>query len=80
MQLVEKDSAILGYPQEKISQPDADHHGVCKFKNVDDPKYILVRNMLKWLAASIKPQRELRRPLTELKMTVYRGLPSASAS
>lgn len=62
-QLVEKGSAILGYPQEKTAQLDADHHGVCKFKNPDDPKYILVRNMLKWLAASIKPERELQCPL-----------------
>jgi len=80
-QLVEKESAILGYPQEKTSQLDADHHGVCKFKNIDDPKYILLRNMLKWLAASVKPERELWCPLfTEPKMTVYRGLPTASAS
>jgi hypothetical protein len=79
-QLVEKESAILGYPQEKTSQLDADHHGVCKFKNLDDPKYILVRNMLKWLAASIKPERELRCPLTQPKMTVSRGPSSASAS
>jgi hypothetical protein len=80
-QLVEKESAILGYPQEKTSQLDADHHGVCKFKNVDDPKYILIRNMLRWLAASIRPERELRCfPLLSPKMTVYRGLPSASAS
>jgi hypothetical protein len=62
-QLVEKESAVLGYPREKTSQLDADHHGVCKFKNPDDPKYILVRNMLKWLAASIQPEREWWYPL-----------------
>lgn len=44
--VLEKDSSVLGYPGE-ISKPlDADHHGVCKFDGLEDPKYITVRNIL----------------------------------
>lgn len=44
--VLEKDSSVLGYPGE-VSRPlDADHHGVCKFDSITDPRYITVRNAL----------------------------------
>ena len=45
----QKDSSILGYPGE-ISKPlDADHHDVCKYTSQQDPNYISVRSILKYL-------------------------------
>ncbi|KAB5522037.1 hypothetical protein GE09DRAFT_1208083 [Coniochaeta sp. 2T2.1] len=41
-----KDSSMLGYPGEVSKPLDADHHGVCKFDSVSDPRYITVRNAL----------------------------------
>ena len=47
--VLQKDSSILGYPGE-ISKPlDADHHDVCKYTSQQDPNYISVRNILKYL-------------------------------
>lgn len=47
--VLQKDSSILGYPGE-ISNPfDADHHDVCKYTSQQDPNYISVRNILKYL-------------------------------
>ena len=47
--VLEKDSSVLGYPGE-ISKPlDADHHGVCKYSNPSDARYVAVRNVLKTL-------------------------------
>ncbi|KAK0725978.1 hypothetical protein B0H67DRAFT_572039 [Lasiosphaeris hirsuta] len=41
-----KDSSMLGYPGEVSKPLDADHHGVCKFDSISDPRYITVRNAL----------------------------------
>ncbi|KAL8670217.1 MAG: hypothetical protein Q9168_005231 [Polycauliona sp. 1 TL-2023] len=53
MMVLDKDSAILGYPEE-ISRPlYADHHGVCKFSSRGDANYVSVRNALGMLAEEI---------------------------
>ncbi|KAI8955156.1 hypothetical protein F4801DRAFT_529818 [Xylaria longipes] len=44
--VLEKDSSVLGYPGEVSKPLDADHHDVCKFNGLDDPRYIAVRNAL----------------------------------
>lgn len=49
MMVLEKDSSILGYPNEVSKALDADHHNVCKYTNQQDPNYISVRNALKSL-------------------------------
>ncbi|KAL9632534.1 MAG: hypothetical protein Q9204_003747 [Flavoplaca sp. TL-2023a] len=55
--VLEKDSSILGYPNEVSKALDADHHNVCKYANQQDPNYISVRNALKsLLRKSIKPE------------------------
>ncbi|KAL8657378.1 MAG: hypothetical protein Q9226_001974 [Calogaya cf. arnoldii] len=51
--IVEKDSGMLGYPQETSSSLNADHHTVCKFKTLEDPNYIDVRDMLKWMISKL---------------------------
>lgn len=54
IQVLEKESSVLGYPGE-ISKPlDADHHSVCKYDGPNDPRYIAVRNVLKHLVTNSK--------------------------
>ncbi|KAJ9639626.1 hypothetical protein H2204_003696 [Knufia peltigerae] len=56
MMVLQKDSSILGYPGE-ISKPlDADHHDVCKYTSHQDPNYISVRNVLKYLVEKHRAQ------------------------
>ena len=45
--IVSKDSALLGYPEEKSIPLDADHHEVCKYSSKDDPNYRSVVSVLK---------------------------------
>ncbi|KAK3947133.1 hypothetical protein QBC32DRAFT_98334 [Pseudoneurospora amorphoporcata] len=44
--IVEKDSAILGYKNERATYLGANHRDICKFDSVEDPNYITVRNAL----------------------------------
>ncbi|KAI4093207.1 MAG: hypothetical protein LQ344_003034 [Seirophora lacunosa] len=59
--IVEKDSAALGLPQERVQLLNADHRHVCKFKDASDNNYLSLRNAFvltidqiekKWLALS----------------------------
>ncbi|KAL8710362.1 MAG: hypothetical protein Q9225_007304 [Loekoesia sp. 1 TL-2023] len=45
--IVEKESGILGYPQETSSPLNADHHSICKFQSPEDANYVNVRNILR---------------------------------
>lgn len=47
MMVLEKDSSILGYPNEVSKPLDADHHNVCKYSSREDPNYVSVRNALR---------------------------------
>ena len=52
--ILQKDSSILGYPDE-ISKPlDADHHDVCKFVSKEDPNYVCVREILQYLVTKAR--------------------------
>ncbi|KAI4207538.1 MAG: hypothetical protein LQ346_000470 [Caloplaca aetnensis] len=42
--IVEKDSAVLGLPDERVQPLNADHRHVCKFKDTFDNNYISLRN------------------------------------
>ncbi|KAK2788180.1 hypothetical protein FQN53_004065 [Emmonsiellopsis sp. PD_33] len=57
--IVEKESAVLGYPAETSAPLLADHHGLTKFANREDPNYRNVKNVLRRLVHKIK---ELRMP------------------
>lgn len=61
--VLEKDSSVLGYPGEISQYIDADHGGVCKFYGPLDPNYISVRNIIKSLIKSHKPNGKLKSPL-----------------
>ena len=47
--VLEKESSILGYPNEISKALDADHHDVCKYMDASDPNYVSVRNILRSL-------------------------------
>ncbi|KAI9888888.1 MAG: hypothetical protein M1814_006177 [Vezdaea aestivalis] len=49
--ILEKDASVLGYPGETSKALDADHHNVCKYDDLRDPNYIIVRNVLKSLVS-----------------------------
>ncbi|KAL9014036.1 MAG: hypothetical protein Q9173_001310 [Seirophora scorigena] len=42
--IVEKDSAAMGLPQERVQLLNADHRHVCKFKDASDNNYLSLRN------------------------------------
>ncbi|KAL8853982.1 MAG: hypothetical protein Q9221_001105 [Calogaya cf. arnoldii] len=52
-QIVERASAILGYPQEHSSPLAADHHSICKFANDRDENYVCVKGVLKMMRSKI---------------------------
>ncbi|CAL8574483.1 hypothetical protein XPA_000443 [Xanthoria parietina] len=51
--IVERASAILGYPQEHSSPLVADHHSICKFASDSDENYICVKGILKMVRSKI---------------------------
>lgn len=55
--VLEKDSSVLGYPGETSRPLAADHHGVCKYNDREDPNYVSVRNVLKSIVSKILASR-----------------------
>ncbi|KAL8305269.1 hypothetical protein RB600_008244 [Gaeumannomyces tritici] len=45
--IVDKSSAVLGYPSEISVGMNADHHTICKYKDRSDPNFRTVRGVLK---------------------------------
>ena len=44
--IVNQDSATLGYHNEQSALLNADHRGICKFEDENDPNYVTLRNSL----------------------------------
>ena len=44
--VVDKDLAILGYPNERTAYVNANHREICKYSTPSDPNYLTVRNAL----------------------------------
>ncbi|KAI0967869.1 hypothetical protein F4678DRAFT_444830 [Xylaria arbuscula] len=64
--VLEKDSSVLGYPEE-ISRPlPADHHDVCKFTSPTDNSYVTVRNAIKSLMTRLRDSK----PHTPVKPSI----------
>lgn len=55
--VVEKESGVLGYPQETSNPLNADHHTICKFKSREDRNYITVKSLLKLWASKLSQLR-----------------------
>jgi hypothetical protein len=51
--IVEKDSAILGYPNEQSQSVNANHRDICKYEKQTDPSYVLIRNVLASISADL---------------------------
>jgi hypothetical protein len=51
--IVEKDSAILGYPGEQSQSMNTNHRDICKFESQTDPSYTVIRNVLASITANL---------------------------
>jgi hypothetical protein len=58
--VVDKESAVLGYPNENSSALNADHHSMSKFRDTEDANYVHVRNILRMFLKAIKTPGKLR--------------------
>ncbi len=52
--VLNKESSILGYPEEISKSLNADHHGVCKYNSREDPNYISVKDALRTLVKGLQ--------------------------
>ncbi|KAL8804696.1 MAG: hypothetical protein Q9182_002388 [Xanthomendoza sp. 2 TL-2023] len=52
--IVERASAILGYPQEHSSPLAADHHSICKYASNTDENFVCVKGFLKIMRSKIE--------------------------
>ncbi|KEF58876.1 uncharacterized protein A1O9_03719 [Exophiala aquamarina CBS 119918] len=60
VQILEKDSSSLGYPGEVCKPLDADHHDVCKYASQQDPNYVVVSDILRYLVTKVNPQKLMK--------------------
>ncbi|KAM0812593.1 putative GPI inositol-deacylase [Seiridium cardinale] len=54
--ILDKNTAVLGYPGETSQPLIANHHDVCKFKNANDPNYVAVLGALRSAVAPTVPK------------------------
>ena len=54
VRILDKESAILGYPGEISRAMNADHHDVCKYYSPRDANYISMRDVLKTLVDRVR--------------------------
>lgn len=55
--VVERASAVLGYPEERSQAINADHRHVCKFNSISDPNDVIVRDSLASTIADMLEKR-----------------------
>jgi hypothetical protein len=55
--IVPRDSAIMGYSDERNAVLNADHRHVCKFQSPSDPNYIAIRDALQNITDAIMRRR-----------------------
>ena len=63
--VVPKDSATLGYINERTMYLNANHHDVCKYSNDEDPNYLAVRNSLASTLDDLRSTSGLKRRETD---------------
>ncbi|KAH7370025.1 hypothetical protein BKA65DRAFT_487549 [Rhexocercosporidium sp. MPI-PUGE-AT-0058] len=64
--IVDKHSASLGYPDERIQTLNADHRGICKFESPNDSNFRTLRNAL---AATVE---DIERRVPRTRQQLYR--------
>lgn len=67
--IVQRESAVLGYPAERVALLNANHRGVCKFESPDDSNYITVRDAFETINQAI-----IERCITSLQTKRVEGL------
>ncbi|KAL8901138.1 MAG: hypothetical protein Q9207_005354, partial [Kuettlingeria erythrocarpa] len=82
MMVLEKDSSILGYPNEVSKPLDADHHNVCKYTSQEDPNYVSVRNALRSILVKVSKLENVTHASStnELDMSRVQALLAISSS
>lgn len=63
--VVPKDSATLGYINERTMYLNANHRDVCKYSSDEDPNYLAVRNLLASALDELRSTRTLKRGETD---------------
>ncbi|KAI0156467.1 hypothetical protein GGR57DRAFT_82780 [Xylariaceae sp. FL1272] len=76
MIVVERESAILDYPDEISSPLTADHHTVCKYTSPEDSNYISVRNVISSMVKRFKHKATgpVRRKPSDGQLSAIEGL------
>lgn len=59
--IVDKSSAVIGLPGERTQYLPADHRHVCKFRDMTDPNYMVLRDCFKTTIEQINRERTLRK-------------------
>lgn len=57
--VVDKDLAMLGFPNERTAYMHANHRDICKYTDKNDPNYLTVRNALASIIDSIRSRTSL---------------------
>ena len=80
--VVEKDAAVLGYPNERSSYLNANHREVCKYADHNDPNYQTVRNTLASIIDKLRvsdiPARHAANNEQRKRLDGYLGMSDAS--
>lgn len=58
---MEKESGVLGYPQETSMPLNADHHSICKFESREDANYVSVKNTLRHWSSRLRELSKLEK-------------------
>lgn len=75
--MVERNSAILDYPNELSSPLNADHHNVCKYMSRHDANYVNVRNVIKSLVERFIVKSPASRGRRSMDQESFRRVPTA---
>lgn len=59
--IVDKSSAVMGLPGERNQYLPADHRHMCKFRDMTDPNYMVLRDCLKTTIEQINRECKLRK-------------------
>ena len=55
--IVTKDSAVLGYPNERVCLLNGDHRSICKFSSPSDPNYLSLTDAFASINRDLENQR-----------------------
>ncbi|KAK3360430.1 hypothetical protein B0T25DRAFT_129975 [Lasiosphaeria hispida] len=69
VKILDKPTAVMGYPNETTTPLNANHHDVCKFTGTDDPNYVAVVGALRSIIDSVTlPAGDRTTPEEDLRL------------